>query len=73
MRSLSAAQRQAILARSPWEHGWFQGEGYHIFLKDEPDLNKAFAGSVGEVPVAVAEDWIIMHTLRHEQQQRDRT
>ena len=63
IRRLSEAERQAILADSPYELGWFQGEGFHIFLKNEPDFEKAYVDTVGEVPTIMAEDWVIRKYL----------
>ncbi|GAB3951284.1 hypothetical protein GCM10028805_31100 [Spirosoma harenae] len=63
IRRLSEAERQMILQSSPYEIGWFQGEGFHIFLKAEPDFEKAYVDSLGEVSAVMAEDWVIRKFL----------
>ncbi|GAB3985644.1 hypothetical protein GCM10028807_01340 [Spirosoma daeguense] len=63
IRLLSSEERQDILQKSPLEAGAFQGEGFHIFLKNEPDFQKAYVTSLGEVSNQQAEDWIIRHYL----------
>ncbi|WP_461090042.1 hypothetical protein [Spirosoma gilvum] len=70
IRRLSEVERQAILKASPYESGWFQGEGFHIFLKAEPDFEKAYVDSVGEVSARMAEDWIIRKYLLAEHENR---
>ena len=37
IKSLSEEERREILEKSPLEAGAFQGEGFHVFLKSEPD------------------------------------
>ncbi|GAB3690948.1 hypothetical protein GCM10027592_08610 [Spirosoma flavus] len=64
LENLSDKQRQEILRQSPFEAGAFQGEGFHIFRKDEPDINRAYVTSLGEVSGRMAEDWIIRQYLR---------
>jgi hypothetical protein len=61
--SLSAAEREALLQSSPLDLGLFQGEGYHVFRKDEPDMNRAYVCSLGEIAPRDAEDWIIARAL----------
>ena len=63
IRHLSAEERREILEKSPLEAGAFQGEGFHVFLKSEPDFEKAYVTSLGEVTKDVAEDWIIRQYL----------
>ncbi|MBD2702950.1 hypothetical protein IC229_20050 [Spirosoma sp. BT702] len=63
--NLSEKQRQEILQQSPLEAGAFQGEGFHIFRKNEPDFNKAYVTSLGEVSGQMAEDWIIRQYLQN--------
>ncbi|QHV99550.1 hypothetical protein [Spirosoma endbachense] len=60
---LTEAERQAILEKSPLEAGWFQGAGYHVFLKAEPNFNKAYVQGLGGVSQQAAEDWIIQQYL----------
>jgi hypothetical protein len=60
---LTEAERRAILEESPLETGWFQGEGFHVFLKNEPDFNKAYVTSLGEISGQMADDWIIREYL----------
>ncbi len=64
---LSAEERREIIEKSPLEAGAFQGEGFHVFLKSEPDFEKAYVTSLGEISGEAAEDWIIEQYLRQEQ------
>jgi hypothetical protein len=68
---LTEAERQAILERSPLEAGWFQGAGYHVFLKAEPDFNKAYVQGLGGVSQQAAEDWIIQQYLLADRENSD--
>src|SRR5436190_794700 len=56
---LAPAERADILARSPLEAAAFQGEGFHVFLKNVKDMNPAYIDSLGEVSPEDAEDWVI--------------
>lgn len=60
---LDEEQRQRIIDASPMEAAAFQGEGYHIFRRDEPDLKAAYVTTLGEIAPRDAEDWIIAHWL----------
>ncbi|GAB4008797.1 hypothetical protein EXU85_30830 [Spirosoma sp. KCTC 42546] len=71
LKRLTEAERQAILDESPLEHAWYQGEGYHIFQKNEPDHDKAYVASVGETYQRVADDWIIRQYLLAKDENRD--
>ena len=66
IKRLSAEERRAILEKSPLEAGAFQGEGFHVFLKSEPDFEKAYVTSLGEITGDAAEDWIIRQHLAQE-------
>ena len=66
IRQLSAEERREILEKSPLEAGVFQGEGFHVFLKSEPDFQKAYVTSLGEITGDAAEDWIIRQYLAQE-------
>lgn len=70
IRRLTEAERQAILQASPLEAGLFQGEGFHVFLKSEPDFEKAYVESLGEISARAAEDWIIRHYLLAETKEK---
>ena len=59
LRQLSETERQEMLEQSPYQAVPFQGEGYHIFLKCDPDYYTGFIASIGEVSPRDAEDWII--------------
>ncbi|MDX2071573.1 MAG: hypothetical protein SFV55_24295 [Haliscomenobacter sp.] len=63
IRSLSPDERTQILEASPYEAVPFQGEGYHVFLKSEPDFHKGYVNSLGEISPVEAEDWIIQQYL----------
>lgn len=63
IRSLSSAERLQILEASPYEAVPFQGEGYHVFLKSEPDFHKGYITSLGEISPEEAENWIIQQYL----------
>lgn len=63
IKRLSTAERQEIIEKSPLQVGAFQGEGFHVFLKSEPDFNKAYVTSLGEITLDMAEDWIIEQYL----------
>jgi hypothetical protein len=56
---LSEVERQEIIEKSPYEIGVFQGEGYHVFLKSEPDFTKGYVDTIGEVSRETAENWLI--------------
>ena len=56
---LSPAERQEILEKSPNEAAGFQGEGYHVFLKNDPDYYTGYVTSLGEISWQDAEDWLI--------------
>ena len=66
IKRLSDEERQAILDKSPLSAGAFQGEGFHVFLKSEPDFEKAYVTSLGEITGDAAEDWIIRQYLAQE-------
>lgn len=66
MKRLSEDERREILEKSPLEAGAFQGEGFHVFLKSEPDFEKAYVTSLGEITGDAAEDWIIRQYLAQE-------
>lgn len=59
IKQLSDAERQEIIEKSPYEACAFQGEGYHVFLKSNPDYNEGYVTSLGEISPQAAEDWII--------------
>lgn len=61
--ALDEGQRRRIIAASPLEAAAFQGEGYHVFRRDEPDIKAAYVTSLGEVAPRDADDWIIAHWL----------
>ncbi len=61
--ALDDDQRRRIVAASPLEAAAFQGEGYHVFRRDEPDARAAYVTSLGEVAPRDADDWIIAHWL----------
>ncbi|RRB07259.1 hypothetical protein [Larkinella rosea] len=63
IRHLSEAQRREILDKSPFEAGFFQGTGFDVFRKDEPDFEKAYVYGLGHVMRDVAENWIIEQYL----------
>ena len=63
---LSETERREILEKSPLTAGAFQGEGFHVFLKSEPDFEKAYVTSLGEITGDAAEDWIIRQYLAQE-------
>jgi hypothetical protein len=66
IKRLSKEERREILEKSPLEAGAFQGEGFHVFLKSEPDFSKAYITSLGEITGDAAEDWIIRQYLAQE-------
>jgi len=66
IKKLSAAERAAIVEKSPLSAGAFQGEGFHVFLKSEPNFEKAYVTSLGEISGGAAEDWIIRQYLAQE-------
>lgn len=57
--ALTPAERAAIVEVSPYDAAGFQGEGYHVFRKGIANLNEGYVCSLGEIPSADAEDWII--------------
>ncbi|MEO6284310.1 MAG: hypothetical protein ABIN80_21950 [Dyadobacter sp.] len=59
IKNLSETERARILMESPFEVGCFQGTGYDVFLKSEPDFEKAYIRGLGQVTGEVAENWII--------------
>jgi hypothetical protein len=59
IKRLTEAERQEILEKSPLQAGYFQGTGYDVFLKSEPDFEKAYVYVLGHVMKEFAEDWII--------------
>lgn len=61
--ALDDDQRRRIVAASPLEAAAFQGEGYHVFRRGEPDIKAAYVTSLGEIAPRDAEDWIIGHWL----------
>lgn len=67
IKSFSEEERREILEKSPLSAGAFQGEGFHVFLKSEPDFEKAYVTSLGEITNEAAEDWVIEQYLRQEQ------
>jgi hypothetical protein len=60
---LTDAERSEILAKSPFETGAFQGEGFHVWRKDS---SAGFVTQLGEVSHRDAEDWIIARWLEEE-------
>lgn len=56
---LSDTERQEIIKKSQYEAVAFQGEGFHVFLKSEPDFTKGYFTSLGEISAKDAEDWLI--------------
>ena len=64
---LSKEERLEILEKSPLTAGAFQGEGFHVFLKSEPDFEKGYVTSLGEISGEQAEDWIIRQYLLQQQ------
>jgi hypothetical protein len=60
---LSEEERQRIVAASPFDAAAFQGEGYHVFRKDDPDFHTGYVTSLGEIDPRSAEDWIIARWL----------
>jgi hypothetical protein len=56
---LSKDAREEILTKSPYEAVPFQGEGYHVFLKNNPDYYEGYVATIGEVSPKEADDWII--------------
>lgn len=66
IKDFSEEERLEMLERSPLEAGAFQGEGFHIFMKSEPDFEKGYVTSLGEVTRDRAEDWIIRQFLINE-------
>jgi hypothetical protein len=67
--TLTDAERAEILAKSPFETGAFQGEGFRVWRKDSGD---GFEAILAEVSYRDAEDWIIERWLdeadKHEQE-----
>ncbi|GAB4008800.1 hypothetical protein GCM10028808_15790 [Spirosoma migulaei] len=63
IRQLTETERQIILQASPLELGLFQGEGFHVFRKSEPDFENAYVYGLGEISRLEAEDWIIRQYL----------
>ena len=60
---LSETELREIIEKSPIEAAGFQGEGFHIFQKNEPDFKKGYVTSIGEMTSKDAEDWIIKQYL----------
>jgi hypothetical protein len=65
--SFTEAERTEILAKSPFEALFFQGEGFHVFRKDEKDFYAAYVTVLGEVSQRFAEDWVIARWLEEEE------
>ena len=64
---LTSGQREALLAASIHEAVPFQGEGVHVFLRDERiPRREAYVCSLGEIGPRDAEDWLIADLLRRE-------
>ncbi len=64
---LTADQRTVLLAASIHEAVPFQGEGVHVFLRDERiPRSEAYVCSLGEIGPRDAEDWLIAEVLRRE-------
>lgn len=61
--ALSPQERRQLLEASPLEAAGFQGEGFHVFRKDVPDMAAAYVTSLGEIDLTMAEDWIIARVL----------
>ena len=59
IKQLSLEERQEILEKSPFVACAFQGEGFHVFLKSDPDYYTGYVTSIGEISGKDAEDWII--------------
>lgn len=59
IKQLSPAERKEILEKSPIIAVAFQGEGFHVFRKDDPDYYTSYITSIGEMSNEEAEDWII--------------
>ncbi len=59
IKRLSLAERREILEKSPIVAVPFQGEGFHVFRKDDPDYYTGYIASIGEMSNEDAEDWII--------------
>jgi hypothetical protein len=64
--ALGEAERERIIAASPYDAAAFQGEGYHVFRKDDPDYRTGYVTSLGEIDPRSAEDWIIARWLEGE-------
>ena len=71
IQALTEVERQEILEKSLLSAGWFQGTGYDVFLKSEPDFDKAYVCSLGHVMRETAEDWVIQQYLLSQQQPGD--
>lgn len=61
--ALDDAARSRILAAQPYDIAAFQGEGWHVFLKGEPDIAKAYVASLGEIGQRDAEDALLEWAL----------
>lgn len=64
--ALNDAERQDILAKSPYEALVWQGEGYHVVRKGGSSLAVDYVDSIGEVSPRDAEDWLIARWLEDE-------
>ncbi len=64
--ALDEDERRRIVATSPYDAAAFQGEGYHVFRKDDPDFHTGYVTSLGEIDPRSAEDWIIARWLEDE-------
>jgi hypothetical protein len=64
--ALDEDERRRIVAASPYDAAAFQGEGYHVFRKDDPDFHTGYVTSLGEIDPRSAEDWIIARWLKDE-------
>lgn len=71
IRALSAAERTRILETSPYEAVPFQGEGYQVFLKAEPDFQQGYVTTLGEISPQEAENWIIQQYLVHQERSNE--
>lgn len=69
-RALTAEERRAILSASDYEFIWvhgMEGDGW-IARKDEPDIDRALERGLGTAHVSKADDVIIQHYLRSQQE-----
>lgn len=64
--ALNEAERQDILAKSPYEALVWQGEGYHVVRKGGSSLAEDYVDTIGEVSPRDAEDWLIARWLEDE-------